>query len=141
MGLMDDIQRIRRANLALLCEQRGQAQVSADTRIAPAMLYQMSTAKGKSARPVKDPKAKVIESRCGLAAGWLDVDRRALSPAEQELAARPSVLLTVYQADIDSLNDSQRETIVPMVNIIKEVLHKQATKSVPRGHRPANGKS
>lgn len=74
MGLIENIQRLRRSNLARLRRERGANKVADLTGMPQALLYQMALGNGKSARNIKDEAARAIERACGVPEGWLDCD-------------------------------------------------------------------
>ncbi|WP_434212769.1 helix-turn-helix domain-containing protein [[Pseudomonas] boreopolis] len=72
----------RRQRLALLLQERGRHLVAEKTGLSPSYLYQMSEAKGSSARNVSDETAESIERALGLPAGWLDIQASVSSQPE-----------------------------------------------------------
>jgi len=71
---LEELKAIRRANVARLLDEYGQTRLSELTGIAPALLYQLGRAKGKSQRNVSDRHARAIEQALGLSPGWMDID-------------------------------------------------------------------
>lgn len=72
VGTISEIKRLRRHNLATIRSERGAAKLAALLEISVALLYQMSIAKGASARNINDAMARMIEQKCGLPERWLD---------------------------------------------------------------------
>lgn len=89
MPSIREMRAIRRHNLSQLMGLYGQAELSKDSGIAEAYLYQMGKAEGKQARGINDDNARTIEAAAGVDRHWLDVDRRSEAPRsiEAELKA------------------------------------------------------
>lgn len=105
MKSISELKAHRRARIALLMEAVGQTQMAARTELAPAYLYAMSTAKGKSARGVNDENARLIEQKLQLPVGWIDGDDEV--PAEvaafEEPAISPGLARSRAANDTDAL--------------------------------------
>lgn len=87
---LEEQKTIRRANVARLLDQYGQTRLSEMTGIAPALLYQLGRARGKSKRNVSDRHARAIEQALGLSPGWMDIDHGRSREAQEPAVPSPA---------------------------------------------------
>jgi hypothetical protein len=76
------VREIRRANLAALLDEHGQAKLGEKTQLAPAFLWQMGKGDGKARRGISDETAEKIERALNLEPGSLSAEGRKTPPSQ-----------------------------------------------------------